>query len=60
MLKLNPKTLEAEGRAIKAMRVVEELFLAWENIPVHVRHLARARIREMLVKVPKDCEFHER
>lgn len=57
LLKLNPKTMEAEGRSIKAIGVVEELFAVWEKLPVHVRLQARPRIREMLGKLPKDCEF---
>ncbi len=57
LLKLNPRTMQAEGRAIKAMGVVEELFTGWEKFPLHVRVQARLRIREMIGKLPKDCEF---
>lgn len=59
LLKLNPKTLQPEGRAIKALAVVEELFLAWDQFPDHVRIQARQQIREAFAKLPPDCRFQD-
>lgn len=58
LVKLNSKSLQPEGPAIKALGVVEELFLRWNQFPDHVKIQARARIREVLVKLPQDCRFH--
>ncbi|MCB1132916.1 MAG: hypothetical protein KDN05_17465 [Verrucomicrobiae bacterium] len=59
MLKLDPKTLQPEGRMIKALNTIEEAFLGWEGFPIEVRLQARQRLREVLAKMPAECNFHK-
>lgn len=59
LIKINSKTLKTEGRAMKAMDVVEEFFLCWEEVPIHIQLQARPRIREVFGKLPPDCRFQD-
>jgi len=57
MLKLDPKTLQPEGRMIKALETIEEAFRKWDEFPIEVRVQARQRIREVIATVPPECRF---
>ena len=59
LIKINSKTLKTEGRVIKAMDVVEEFFLCWDQVPIHIQLQVRARIREVFGKLPPDCGFQD-